>query len=213
MSYLGAANNLTEFGEMAQLNAGSQMQPINEDLMYDGDNQAHFGRGDSQVVVSPLPQDLAGHQGEQEDYDHQKQIQKPLCDSNGNLQCTQISMDDLLLAAQAAERGEQPAILFSHAAQAGRDSAEMSNEMTSSVQNQNLTDVNDSINLERRIMNNSHQAPGNMANQGHGVGTFNPSPSIIVKAKLDSKENLEVTAVPVSETENVKVDDQQPRPT
>ena len=85
--------------------------------------------------------------------------------------------------------------------------------MTSSVQNQNLTDVNDSINLERRIMNNSHQAPGNMANQGHGVGTFNPSPSIIVKAKLDSKENLEVTAVPVSETENVKVDDQQPRPT
>ena len=38
MSYLRAANNLTEFGEMAQLNAGSQMQPINEDLMYDGDN-------------------------------------------------------------------------------------------------------------------------------------------------------------------------------
>ena len=61
MSYLGAANNLTEFGEMAQLNAGSQMQPFNEDLMYDGDNQANFGRGDSQIVVSPLPQDLGGH--------------------------------------------------------------------------------------------------------------------------------------------------------
>jgi hypothetical protein len=123
-------------------------------------------------------------------------------------------MDDLLLAAQAAERGEQPAILFSHAAQAGRDSAEMSNEMTNSVQNQNLTDVNDSINLERRIMNNSHQAPGNVANQGPTAGTFNPSPSIIVKPKLESKENLEVAAVPVSETtEKVKVDDQQPRPT
>jgi hypothetical protein len=40
----------------------------------------------------------------------------------------------------------------------------MSNDMTSSVQNQNLTDVNDSINLERRIMNNSHQAPGSAAN-------------------------------------------------
>ena len=66
--------------------------------MYDGDNQAHFGLGDSQIVVSPLPQDLAGHQGEPEHYDHQKQIQQPLCDSNGNLQCTQISMDDLLLA-------------------------------------------------------------------------------------------------------------------
>jgi len=61
MSYLGAANNLTEFGEMAQLNAGSQMQPVNEDLMYGEDNQAHFGRGDSQVVVSPLTQDLTGH--------------------------------------------------------------------------------------------------------------------------------------------------------
>ena len=60
MSYLGAGNNLTEFGDMAQLNAGSQMQPANEDLMYDADNQAHFGRGDSQIVVSPLPQDLAG---------------------------------------------------------------------------------------------------------------------------------------------------------
>jgi len=89
----------------------------------------------------------------------------------------------------------------------------MSNEMTSSVQNQNLTDVNDSINLERRIMNNSHQAPGNVANQGPSAGTFNPSPSIIVKPKLSSNENLEVAPVPVSETaEKVKVDDQQPRP-
>ena len=88
----------------------------------------------------------------------------------------------------------------------------MSNDMTSSVQNQNLTDVNDSINLERRIMNNSHQAPGNVVNQGPAAGTFNPSPLIIVKPKLESKENQEVAVVPVSETtEKVKVDDQQPR--
>jgi hypothetical protein len=84
----------------------------------------------------------------------------------------------------------------------------MSNDMTSSVQNQNLTDVNDSINLERRIMNNSHQAPGNAANQGPAAGTFNPSPLIIVKPKLENIENQEVAAVPVSETtEKVKVDD------
>ena len=33
---------------------------------------------------------------------------------NGEMGYTQISMDDLFLAARAAERGEQPAILFSH---------------------------------------------------------------------------------------------------
>ena len=52
-----------------------------------------------------------------------------------------------------------------------------------------------------------------MANQGPSAGTFNPGPSIIVKPKLSSQENLEVAAVPVSETaEKVKVDDQQPPP-
>lgn len=62
-------------------------------------------------------------------------------------------------------------------------------------------------------MNNSHQAPGNVPNQGPSAGTFNPSPSIIVKPKLSSKGDLEVAAVPISETtEKVKVDDQQPRP-
>jgi len=47
-----------------------------------------------------------------------------------------------------------------------------------------------------------------VANQGPSAGTFNPCPSITVKPKLASKENLEVAAVPVSEiTEKVKVDD------
>jgi|APSaa5957512535_1039671.scaffolds.fasta_scaffold453497_2 hypothetical protein len=39
------------------------MNGVNEDLMYIGDDQAHFGRGDGQVVVSPLPQDLVVQQG------------------------------------------------------------------------------------------------------------------------------------------------------
>lgn len=63
-------------------------------------------------------------------------------------------------------------------------------------------------------MNNSHQAPANMATQGNSAGTFNQSPSIIVKPKLASKQNLELAVAPASGgTEKVKVDDQQPRTT
>jgi hypothetical protein len=80
--------------------------------------------------------------------------------------------------------------------------------MTNSVQNQNLTDANESMNLERRIMNNSHQAPGVASNRGRSDGTFNPKPFIVVKPQLSGPNNLGLAAVEASESaEKVKVDD------
>ena len=60
----------------------------------------------------------------------------------------QISMDQLILAAQ---RGEQPAILFSHAVQ-GQDQAQAPAEQHQDGTQQNITEMNETVEMERRML-------------------------------------------------------------
>ena len=114
---------------------GSNMQPYspsqqNEDLMYN-DPQPYLPDGMNDYGAQP--QNVA----------------------NANIPgFTQISMDQLILAAQ---RGEQPAILFSHAVQ--NDQQDVNGTQ------QNITEMNETHEMERRMLqNNNTSQPDNNEN-------------------------------------------------
>lgn len=73
-----------------------------------------------------------------------------------NMGYTQISMDQLILAAQ---RGEQPAILFSHAVQ-GQDQGQIPTEQQDGTQ-QNITEMNETVEMERRMLQNGSNTHNN----------------------------------------------------
>lgn len=99
-------------------------------------------------------------------------------------------MDDLFLAARAAERGEQPAILFSHTVQDKMGDEEAHNQnLVVLGQNQVAMEPQNFGQLQEQEVMIQADAQNMVAGS---LGTFNPGPPVAVKPKLAEQPGQEV---------------------